>query len=45
MIIDLDKQIEDMAKPYIEEENEFMMNNLNLDNIEYFDELKSNLII
>ena len=42
---DLAKQIEDMAKPYIEEENEFMMNNLNLDNIEYSDELKSNLII
>ena len=43
--VDLAKQIEDMAKPYIEEENEFMMNNLNLDNIEYSDELKSNLII
>lgn len=42
---DLAKQIEDMAKPYIEEENELMMNNLNLDNIEYSDELKSNLII
>lgn len=42
---DLAKQIEDMAKPYIEEENELRMNNLNLDNIEYSDELKSNLII
>ena len=42
---DLAKQIEETAKPYIEEENEFMMNNLNLDNIEYSDELKSNLII
>ena len=43
--VDLAKQIEDMAKPYIEEENEFMMNCLNLDSIEYSDELKSNLII
>lgn len=42
---DLAKKIEDMAKPYIEEENEFMMNCLNLDSIEYSDELKSNLII
>lgn len=42
---DLAKQIEETAKPYIEEENEFMMNNLNLDNIKYSDELKSNLII
>ena len=42
---DLAKQIEETAKPYIEEENEFGMNNLNLDNIEYSDELKSNLII
>ncbi len=39
--VDLAKQIEDMAKPYIEEENEFMMNCLNLDSIEYSDELKS----
>ena len=43
--VDLAKQIEDMAKPYIEEENEFMIDCLNLDSIEYSDELKSNLII